>query len=103
MFLKQIHTLRHKFREFLNIWTLVAGLQPGFVLGLTATLRPRHEAQIAHMCGLSEWSRCIRASCKRPAVNASMTVYNDQDAAIMALVSFKPQLVRVFLFVLKAR
>jgi hypothetical protein len=32
-----------------------------------------------------------------------MTVYNDQDAAIMALVSFKPQLVRVFLLVLKAR
>jgi hypothetical protein len=87
----------------MSIWTLVAALQPGFVLGLTATLRPRHESQIAHMCGLNEWSRCVRASCERPAVKASMTVYDDEGAAIMALIDFKPQLVRMFLFVLQAR
>jgi hypothetical protein len=32
-----------------------------------------------------------------------MTVYDDEGAAIMALIDFKPQLVRMFLFVLQAR
>jgi hypothetical protein len=36
----------------------------------------------------------MRASCARPAVNTSSHVYDNEAAALMALIQFRPQLVR---------
>lgn len=97
----QIHALRDSkelvkgYRAFENIWTLVAAVQPAFVLGLTATLRPRFEPLVAHMCGLTNFGHTIRASCRRPAVKFSLEVHENEEAALFALVRFKPQLLCV--------
>lgn len=99
----EIHTLQDSkeivdgYRDFRSFWTLVAGVQPHFVLGLTATLRPRHETAMANACGLQAWGphSVIRASCRRPAVATSCHVYEDEAAAIQAIVNFRPQLLCV--------
>jgi hypothetical protein len=98
----EIHTLQDSketvgYRDFRSFWTLVAGVQPHFVLGLTATLRPRHETAMANACGLQAWGphSVIRASCIRPAVATSCCVYDDEAAAIQAIVNFRPQLLCV--------
>jgi hypothetical protein len=83
------------YRDFRNIWTLIAAVQPSFVLGLTATLRPRHEVCVANAIGLSKWDEAIRASCMRPGVSCSFHVYENESSALQALVHFKPQLVCV--------
>jgi hypothetical protein len=74
------------FRNFRNVWTLCASVQPAFILGLTATLRPRDEMFTANACGLTAWQNIMRASCQRPAVTATCEVYEDEEAAIFALV-----------------
>lgn len=76
------------FRNFRNVWTLCASLQPAFVLGLTATLRPCDEMFTANACGLAAWQNVRRASCKRTAVTATCEVYDDEEAAISALVCY---------------
>jgi hypothetical protein len=99
----EIHTLQDSkqivdgYRDFRSFWTLVAGVQPRFVLGLTATLRPRHETAMANACGLQAWGPhpVIRASCRRPAVVTSCHVYDNEAAAIQAIVYFRPQLLCV--------
>ncbi len=83
------------YRDFRNLWTLVAAVQPAVVLGLTATLRPRFEPLVAHLCGLTNFGHTVRASCRRPAVKSSLQVYENEEAALLALVQFKPQLLCV--------
>ena len=99
-------------RDFRSIWTLAASVQPSFVLGaqvfvrtsyaylhsfagLTATLRPRDEVLVANSCGIASWEHDMRASCRRLGVTATCQVYEDESAAICALIAFKPQLVCV--------
>ena len=104
------------FRDFRNFWTVAAAVDPQFVrsrctdpryfyfstcvdhrirqvLALTATLRPRDELLAASACGISGWTHIMRASCLRPAVDASCHVYDNEAAALMALLEFRPQLV----------
>ena len=77
------------------MWTLVAGVQPAFVIGMTATLRPAHEGCAAHAIGISNWDEVIRASCFRPSVSSSFHVHTNELSALQALIHFKPQLVCV--------
>jgi hypothetical protein len=67
-----------RFRKFRNVWTLPASLQPAFVLGLTATLRPCDEKFTANACGLTARENVMRASCQRPAVTATCEVYEEE-------------------------
>lgn len=76
------------FRNFRNVWTLCVSLQPAFVLGLTATLRPCDEMFTANACGLATWQNVRRASCERPAVTATYEVYETEEAAICAPVCY---------------
>ena len=46
-------------------------------------------------CGLTAWENVMRASCQKPAVTATCEVYEEEAAAICALVAFRPQLICV--------